>query len=155
MRKQYFCFGLLAMLNLSQPAYAVDPAVSNAMAKAEKYARLEKTFTGPVTSEQQNIMDKQCQDGIKQISGLTKSLTAPQLVQLITLAHKKMQQNHYLPYFESVIHFSVKRLGQMASPEAVKALNDASAIVHPDGSMGLVFDEAKERQNKLLQSKAK
>jgi hypothetical protein len=139
---------------LQLPSVATDANLARVFAETDKYAKQQKQFASDQTAEKQ-----QASENIKQIEKITSELNTSQLLELIKFSHTKMQGEPfkhgepYLNYHESVVHFSIRKLGKMTSPEAVTALNEkVPKIVLIDGSMGLVYDEAKEEQAKLLKA---
>ncbi|CAN5707348.1 hypothetical protein BH10CYA1_BH10CYA1_06020 [soil metagenome] len=138
------------------PAQCKDMMASKAFAEADKYAQQRQHFTDNKEVTRQSDID------IVNIKSTVAKLNKPnQLVDFAAMCDQKIKTipsdskyEPYFDYFEQVTMFSVRKLGRMTSPAAVKALTvEIPKVVHVDGSMGLAFDEAKVEQAKLLQAK--
>lgn len=144
---------LLALASLIiQPVFASDPTVLKAFAEAEKYAKQQKSFA----PDQNELEDKQCRENIRHLEEITGRLTPPQLFELIVLSDKKTDEEFrhpeaYLRYYEQLVAFSIRRLGEIPTAQASQYLDKMLKIVGKHAYLSLVWDEAKEKQQKLMQ----
>lgn len=82
-----------------------------------------------------------------------QDLSPEQLVALIKSCRQKIHEipsdskhERYFDYFEQAINFSLRRLGELDTTSARKALDDVKPIIAGTSSLMLTWDEVKAKQ---------
>jgi hypothetical protein len=156
MSNRSFVLGVVAIFITVLPVQGTDNKVDEAFQKVDSLAKQQRHWMNDKAAA------KQCNIDITNINSVLANLNQPgQLINLMERCEHKRKEipsdskhEPYSNYFEQVTKFSIRKLGTMTSPDAVKAMNsDVPKTVHVDGSMGLVYDEAKAGQSKSLKLK--